>query len=76
MFLLLTNYSFLTFVLLAGTPDIYVKSELTNSNKSYLSLSYANFIRENPGGIKKSHLKKKSTYFNIKRANRYRLSIL
>jgi len=65
MFLLLINYSFLSFVLLAGAPDIYVKSELTNSNKSYLSLSYANFIRENPGGIKKILSEEKKAHISI-----------
>jgi len=65
MFLLLINYSFLSFVLLAGAPDIYVKSELTNSNKSYLFLSYANFIRENPGGIKKISSEEKKAHISI-----------
>jgi len=65
MFLLLINYSFLSFVLLAGAPDIYVKSELTNSNKSYMSLSYANFIRENPGGNKKASSKERKAHISI-----------
>jgi len=65
MFLLLINYSFLSFVLLGGTPDVHAESKLTNSNKNYLTLSYANFIRENPGGIKKISSEEKKAHISI-----------
>ncbi len=65
MFLLLINYSFLSLVLLAGAPDVYVESKLTNSNKDYLSLHYVNFIRENPGGIPKASSEEKEAHISI-----------
>ncbi len=65
MFLFLINYSFLSLVLLADVPDVNIEFESTNSDSSYLSLSYANFIRENPGGIKKASSEEKKAHISI-----------
>ncbi len=65
MFLFLINYSFLSLFLLAGAPDVNVEPKLINPESSYLSLSYANFIRENPGGIKKASTEERKAHISI-----------
>lgn len=65
MFLFLINYSFLSLFLLAGAPDVNVEPKLINPDSSYLSLSYVNFIRENPGGIKKAPTEERKAHISI-----------
>jgi len=60
MFLFSINYSFLSFALLASAPDTQVEHKSTNSTTKYLYLSYANFMRENPGGNKKASSEEKN----------------